>query len=439
VKLYWYNLFKQLSLLIAAALVVGLLVKQPGWVLALALLLYILWSSAQVSKLIAWLRDRTHSVPPESRGIWAEVFDNIYHLQRRNKETQARLQAVLNRIQDSATAIQDAVVMMDSDGNIEWWNPAAEKLLGFQSPDDGGQVITNLLRHPRFISYFKSSNYSDPIQIPSPVNERIQLQLQITLFGNNERIMFGRDVSRIHHLEQMRQDFIANVSHELRTPLTVIVGYLETMTDFADQLPKRWQRPLVQMVQQSKRMENLVSDLLLLSRLETTANEQDHHPIDAASLLETIRQDAIALSGPQQHHIELIIDSHNKLRGQDGEIRSAFSNLIFNAVKYTPAGGRIVIHWWQDNEGIHLSVKDNGIGIDSKHLPRITERFYRADSSRATNTDGTGLGLAIVKHVLLRHEGQLQVDSELGRGSTFSCHFPLSRCVSSTPLYSVPR
>jgi two-component system phosphate regulon sensor histidine kinase PhoR len=235
--------------------------------------------------------------------------------------------------------------------------------------------------------------------------------------------MLVRDVTRIHQLEQMRKDFVANVSHELRTPLTVICGYLETLLDNVEEVNPRWVRALQQMQQQGGRMQTLLNDLLLLAKLEATDYPSDNQPVAVASLLLSITHDAEALSGSKNQQITLDMESDAGLKGSEAELRSAFSNLIFNAVKYTPAEGKIRIRWWSDGRGAHLSVQDSGIGIDSKHIPRLTERFYRVDSSRASNTGGTGLGLAIVKHVLLRHRAALEINSVPGKGSVFICNF----------------
>ena len=371
-----------------------------------------------------WLRHhQPDEAPPDGYGLWGDVFDSIYNLQRRDQRVRGRLQAVIDRVQESTAALKDAVVMLDSDGNLEWWNRAAETLLGLKTPQDSGQPVTNLVRHPRFKEYFENNNYNEPLDIPSPVNDHLRIQLYITRYGNNEHLMLVRDVTRLHQLEQMRKDFIANVSHELRTPLTVICGYLETLLDNVEDVNPRWKRPLSQMQQQGERMQTLLNDLLLLAKLEATDYPSDNQPVPIDALLRSIKGDAQALSGQRNQTITLDVETDVALKGSEAELRSAFSNLVFNAVKYTPDGGSIRIRWWADHLGAHLSVQDSGVGIDNKHLPRLTERFYRVDSSRNANTGGTGLGLAIVKHVLLRHRGHLEISSVLGHGSTFTCQF----------------
>jgi two-component system phosphate regulon sensor histidine kinase PhoR len=419
---------RRLLLLIGACLLLGLLTGEYAWALAAGLAVHLGWTLSQLLRLHKWLQEhRPDEPPPDGYGLWGEVFDSIYHLQRRNQRARGRLQAVIDRVQESTAALSDAVVMLDSQGNLEWWNRAAETLLGLKTPQDSGQSITNLLRDPRFIDYFERGSYLEPLELPSPINDRRRLQFHITRYGNREHLMLVRDVTRLFQLEQMRKDFVANVSHELRTPLTVIAGYLETLLDNVEDVNPRWLRALQQMQQQGGRMQNLLNDLLLLAKLEATDYPSDNQPVAVDLLLLSIKGDAQALSGNRMHRISLEADPHLRLKGSEAELRSAFSNLVFNAVKYSPKESEIRIRWWGDEQGAHLAVQDSGPGIEARHLPRLTERFYRVDSSRASNTGGTGLGLAIVKHVLLRHRARLEIDSRLGQGSTFTCHFPATQ------------
>lgn len=390
-----------------------------GVVLALLLGQH-LW---QLQRLARWLQ-QPNDVPPEANTLWGEVFDGIYHYQRRQKADQQQLTQLLERIQDSSQALRDGVVMIDHNGDLEWWNHAAEKMLGLSAASDRGQPITYLLRHPQFVDYYESQQYLEPLVLPSHITEEHLLEYQITLFGKNERLLLVRDCTKMQRLERMRQDFVANVSHELRTPLTVLSGYLETFSDHAEQLPSHWQRGLTLMNEQSARMEHLVSELLTLSRLETSEFKVEAAPINVVELLTAIRLDALALS--EHHQITLDIDEQLYVRGCVNEVRSAFSNLVFNAVQYTPPGSTIELHWYHDQDGAYLEVKDNGPGIDSQHLKFLTQRFYRVDDSRSSQTGGTGLGLAIVKHVMLRHQGRLHISSS-AHGSCFTCYFPLSQ------------
>ena len=425
-------LVRRLLLILAVTLPVGWLSGQYGWAVAAGLGVYLVWILRELLNLHRWLHDpqAQDTPPPESSGLLGEIFDSIYHLQRRNQRARGRLQAVIERVQDSTAALNDAVIMLDNRGCLEWWNPATEALLGLKTAQDTGQPITNLVRHPDFADYFRQGDFREPLELVSPINDQLHLQFQITLYGNHDHLIVVRDVTRIHQLDQMRKDFVSNVSHDLRTPLTVIVGYLETLLDHADQLSPRWLRAMQQMHGQAHRMQNLLNDLLLLARLECSEFPSDEQPVALAPLLQLILNDARALSSGK-HQISLDLSPAAGLKGSEAELHSAFSNLVFNAVKYTPAEGTINVRWWTDTQGGHLSVEDSGIGIEPRHLPRLSERFYRVDSSRASSTGGTGLGLAIVKHVLMRHGGRLQIQSQPGKGSTFTCHFKPSALVDA--------
>ncbi len=262
------------------------------------------------------------------------------------------------------------------------------------------------------------------MQFPSPTDDAVMLSVRIVPYGENQRLVLARDISRLHRLEQMRRDFVANASHELRTPLTVLGGYLETLADSDDAALRQWQPAIEQMRHQANRMRRLVDDLLLLSRLETDEAPAEPEAVAVPAMLASIREDAELLAGERAHAIELEAEPGLQLRGDYHELRSAFANLVLNAVQHTPAEGRIAIRWYADAGGAHLAVSDTGPGIPPQHLPRLTERFYRVDVGRSRAAGGTGLGLAIVKHVLHRHGGALAIDSRLGRGSTFQCDFP---------------
>ncbi|HEX5843213.1 MAG TPA: phosphate regulon sensor protein PhoR, partial [Pseudomonas sp.] len=321
-------LIRRLLLLVGACLLLGLLSGEYAWALVLGLAGYLGWHLNQLLRLHQWLRTRKgDEAPPDGYGLWGEVFDSIYHLQRRDQKARGRLQAVIDRVQESTAALKDAVIMLDRDGNLEWWNIAAEKLLGLKTPQDSGQQITNLVRDPRFIEYFEGHNYQEPLELPSPVSDRLRLQFHITQYGNREHLMLVRDITRLYQLEQMRKDFVANVSHELRTPLTVISGYLETLLDNVEDVNPRWLRALQQMQQQGGRMQSLLNDLLLLAKLEATDYPSDNQPVAVDLLLLSIKNDAQALSAERHHRISLEADPHLKLKGSEAELRSAFSNL----------------------------------------------------------------------------------------------------------------
>ncbi|MGF2734289.1 phosphate regulon sensor histidine kinase PhoR [Marinobacter sp. DUT-1] len=432
-----HNWSRYLRIIIAGLAIttlVGFIFDRPLWGLTFGLVVYLWWTLVQARRLYHWLANPSGTdEAPQSIGMWGDIFDGLNKLHQNHLRTQDRLRARINRVQESTNAMRDGVIMTDSRGAMEWWNGSAEHLLGFRRNTDQGQYIHNLIRNPSFKSYFDSRDYREPLEINSPAKPHIHLQIQISLFGDDDRLIVAKDVTRLYQLEQMRRDFVGNVSHEMRTPLTVISGYLETLVDHADELPPKWRRAINTMAAQSSRMEALITDLILLSRIETGEQTVDDSLTDVDALIEQICHDAKALSGDKQHEFTIDLTDHRLLRGDESQLRSAFSNLVFNAVKYTPAKGHITVSWTTNREGAHLSVKDTGIGIDPVHIPRLTERFYRADPSRHKDTGGTGLGLAIVKHVLLNHDGNLEIRSRIGEGSEFICHFPRERLVERVP------
>lgn len=389
-----------------------------------AVLIYIGLHLRQIYRLEKWLQAGNELEPPDAHGIWGELYHQLYRRARRNQERERRLRALLNRFQDSAAALPDAIVALTSKGEIEWLNKASTRLLGLRAPHDIGQSITNLVRQPAFAALAQDRVSELPLQIPSPVDSSTHLLIRIVPYGKDERLLIARDVTQLHKLEQIRRDFVANVSHELRTPLTVVSGYLETMADIKD---REWADSINAMRQQTVRMQHIVEDLLLLARLESE-NEDigDRQSVAVPELIEDVVREAHDLS-KGQHVIESKVDLSLLLSGTRNELHSAFSNLVFNAVQYTPAGGRITVTWYADESGAHFEVADTGPGIAAHHVDRLTERFYRVDSARSRELGGTGLGLAIVKHILTRHGATLRIDSELGKGSRFICDFPPNR------------
>ncbi|MDX1451435.1 MAG: phosphate regulon sensor histidine kinase PhoR [Oleiphilaceae bacterium] len=412
---------------VALTILFGLAIGQLAWVLVIALSAYLLWSLRQAIRLHRWLYgEETHDDIPESYGLWGDLFEGLYSVQQQNLATQNSLKSMIERVRSSTNALRDGVIMTNGEGQMDWWNEAAAELFGFRRDKDFGQLITNLVREPTFKKYFERKDYEQALELVSPANPNLILRIHITLFGEEDRLILAQDITRMHHLEQMRRDFVSNVSHEMRTPLTVIHGYIETLQDAAD-LPTKWQRPLKSMADQTRRLEVLVSDLLLLEKYESEDRAQSQKDVSVSKLLEMICSDARLLSGEREHKIRLHCEAHGSLVGEENQLRSAFSNLVFNAVKYTPEKGQIDVLCWQDNRGLHVSVRDTGCGFDPIHIPRLTERFYRADPSRNNQTGGSGLGLAIVKHVLINHDATLEIKSQIDRGSEFTCHFPPHR------------
>ncbi|MBY5960419.1 phosphate regulon sensor histidine kinase PhoR [Marinobacter nauticus] len=430
----WSRYLRLIITALAGTTLVGFYFGEPLYGLLVGLVAYLWWTLIQARRLYQWLGNPSASdEAPQSIGLWGDIFDNLHKLNQNHLLTQDRLRARINRVQESTNAMRDGVIMTDARGAMEWWNGSAEYLLGFRRSTDQGQYIHNLIRNPAFKAYFDTRDYREPLEINSPAKPHIHLQIQISLFGDDDRLIVAKDVTRLYQLEQMRRDFVGNVSHEMRTPLTVISGYLETLVDHGDELPAKWRRAINTMAAQASRMEALITDLILLSRIETGEHTVDDTLTDVDALLNQICHDARALSGDKGHQITVQISDHRLLQGDESQLRSAFSNLVFNAVKYTPPGGAITVAWSTNRDGAHLSVKDTGIGIDPIHIPRLTERFYRADPSRHKDTGGTGLGLAIVKHVLINHDGNLEIRSKVGEGSEFICHFPRERLVERIP------
>lgn len=425
----WTFAKQDLRLLLFFLVIASLIGLGAGYFWSCIFVAFVVFFALQLRSLYLvneWISNRPYDVPPNLNGIWGALLFNVYRAQRQERIVQAEMVGLIDRAQSSLVALAEAVVLIDDQHQIEWWNPAAEKLLGI-SPLDRGRNLLSILRQPSFIEYFNHSEQSpDGIRLQAQMDEERYVQVKLTRFGGESRLLVAYDTTRVHNLEQMRKDFVDNISHELRTPLTVLSGYIETFTD-QDDITPRWKRAFTQMQSQTKRMNALVNDLLLLSNLENNKKVAKNQIIDMANLMNQIFDDARAYNLDYGHTLNLDIDSHCDLIGSDIEIASAFSNLITNAIKYTPPGGIITIGWHEAGDHAFFSVQDNGIGIDPKHLPRLTERFYRVDSARSRQTGGTGLGLAIVKHVLMQHGAHLEITSKENEGSTFTAVFPKER------------
>ena len=425
----WTFSKQDLRLLMFFLLIASLIGFGVGYFWSCVFIAFVVFFALQLRSLYLvndWISNRPYDVPPNLNGIWGALLFNVYRAQRQERIVQAEMVGLIDRAQSSLVALAEAVVLIDDQHQIEWWNPAAEKLLGI-SPLDRGRNLLAILRQPNFIEYFKHSDQApDGIRLQVKMDEEHYVQVKLTRFGGESRLLVAYDITRMHNLEQMRKDFVDNISHELRTPLTVLSGYIETFTD-QDDITPRWKRAFTQMQSQTKRMNALVNDLLLLSNLENNKKVAKNQIIDMANLMNQIFDDARAYNLDYGHTLNLDIDSHCDLIGSDMEIASAFSNLITNAIKYTPKGGIITIGWHEDGDHAYFTVQDNGIGINPKHLPRLTERFYRVDSARSRQTGGTGLGLAIVKHVLMQHGAYLEISSKENEGSTFTAVFPKER------------
>jgi two-component system phosphate regulon sensor histidine kinase PhoR len=416
----WRAELRKLLLVLAASAVLGRISGYTLEMLSLGLAgvagswLWQLW------RMRRWLEDPDQA-PPEGSGIWGLIYDTIYGLQRENREARGRLQSTVDYLRSSFASMRDGVVILTQSGAIEWCNDAAGTLLGLQHPRDRGQPVLNLLRWPAFHEYFLAGEFQTPLQLPRAADSKQILQIEITTFAGGDFLIFARDVTRMVQTEQMRRDFVGNVSHELRTPLTVFKGYLDTIRSSGEFLDKRLQQPLAQMESQVQRMETLLSDLLWLSRIESVREERKSEAVDMCALLEELREE-VQQSNPGRL-VVLDLPCREGVTGDYLELRSAVSNLVINALKYSADEQPVEVSWQRLGERLVLAVRDHGIGISEEHLPRLTERFYRVDDSRSSATGGTGLGLAIVKHVAASNRAELQIDSQPGRGSTFSLVF----------------
>jgi len=418
----WPGFLLRFGLGSAAVLLVGLISGHLLAVLLVATLAVLVYHGRQVMRLERWLRHGRRLRPPNAEGLWGSLYDSLYRLQRRHRQRRLRLARLLRRFRESANAMPDGTVVLRDTGEMQWWNGVAGRYLGLQWPRDQGQRVANLLRHPDFAEYLQRGEWQTAVKVPSPVDARRVLEVRVVPYGEDQQLLLAREVTRLHRLETMRRDFVGNITHELRTPLTVLRGMSEQLSDLESPTADDLRRPLQLMDQQIERMGRLVDDLLLLSRLETAAPDADREPVDVPALLEGLLDEARTLS-EGRHTLSLEADDSLLVEGDESELRSAFSNLFTNALKYTDPSGRIDVRWFVAGGAACLTVADTGRGIPAHHLPRLTERFYRVDGGRATSNGGTGLGLAIVKHVLSRHDAHLEVTSEVGVGSTFSCVF----------------
>lgn len=390
--------------------------------------LYLALHLGYAYRLHRWLRS-DQRVPPEGIGIWQEIFLEFYRLKQRNSRRKRRLKNILSEFQASTAALPDGAVVLDRQGRIVWFNQAAAALLGLRSAQDVGQRIVNLVRHPRFAEYLASRDGENgEVEVPSAVSDDLILSLRLIPYGNDQRLLIARDVSHQKQLEAMRRDFVANASHELRTPLTVLRGYLEMMEEEAgeDRALHHWRQPIREMGEQASRMGRIIDNLLKLARIEAEGLQRKQEVVDVPAMIERLLADRRRTEG-KEPRFETDIDESLCLYGRPVELESIFSNLLANAAQYTPSGGEVYVRWWRDDENAGFQVRDTGIGIESRHIPRLTERFYRVDAGRHEDTGGTGLGLAIVRHCLEHHEGELDIASEPGAGSTFTCRFPRQR------------
>ncbi|MFV0664740.1 phosphate regulon sensor histidine kinase PhoR [Denitromonas sp.] len=419
-----------LAMIAALAIPFAVLVSPLlGSLIALAGLLAMLFRHhAYLARLVRWTQQPVGQSLPQASGLWDLVYSDLNRNVRQASAERAKLGAELDRFRDASQAMPDGVMYLSLTGSIEWINRRAAEDLGLDPKRDRGAPITNLVRQPDFVHYLESGDYSEPFLF-HPIRRRgAALLVQVITFGDGRRMIISRDVTQIERLETMRRDFVANVSHELRTPLTVVSGFIETVLDGLEDVPhEELQRYLTMAHEQAARMQRLIQDLLVLSALETGAPQPVEDVVDAAGLVREVARETEALSAGRH---QVTVDAHDlcRIQGSAKELHSAFANLASNAIRYTPAGGKVHLRWRLLASGAgEFCVEDDGIGIAPEHVPRLTERFYRVDRGRSRETGGTGLGLAIVKHVLTRHQAELKVVSTPGEGSCFCAVLPARR------------
>lgn len=423
--------YRRLSFVVLAAVAMGWLFDNITLALLIAVSIYCFWLQRNVGRLLTWIQDRKNQIAPDPPGVFEDLCREIDYSRERHRKRKKKLANYLKQFRLATRALPDGTVALDESGAVTWANKAAAEYLGIRWPEDAGQRITNLIRKPEIAEFVNSSSNHSNIDIASPTNASRQLNIRLTPFAKGQRLFVARDITQMYRSNEIRRDFVANVSHELRTPITVLRGYLENMAGRRDECPPAWRNPMEQMMEHVIRMQSIVEDLLTLSKLEQSDGSDNPTSVPVAELIADIHRQSQSLNKKFEHIFVLEVDTELKIRGSDKELHSCFSNLIYNAIHYSDKQNLIKIRWYRDNDGAHFSVKDNGQGIEKQHHARLTERFYRVEKSRDRAQGGTGLGLAIVKHVLTRHGAKLNIESELGKGSTFRCDFPVTSIVES--------
>ena len=419
----WQKEIISVLLLLFVSIIAGTITGHLIMLLFLIMLGIIIRMILQINQFEKWISTGGRGKYPKTTGIWEEIYYHVYRLKKQDKQRKKKLGKMVDQFRQSTEALPDAAIVLGINDEIEWANKAARDVFGLHQSDKG-QRIPNLIRFPDFIRYLKLRNYKDSVILPSPVDNRIILEVRVIPYGAGLRLLLAQDITQLKKMERMRKDFVANVSHELRTPLTVLKGYLETLQDLDDEQSPLLTNSFKQMLGQTERMQHLVDDLLLLTKLET--QQKKTHCVDIPALLSQVCAESDVL-GNTPKRIQLTLESSAHIMGEEQELRSAFTNLVGNALKYSQADSLVKVRWFQEQGFIILTIEDNGEGIPKVDIPRVTERFYRVETKRPIKVNGTGLGLAIVKHVLMRHEAHLVITSELHKGSCFSCHFPVKR------------
>jgi two-component system phosphate regulon sensor histidine kinase PhoR len=431
----WRRFLAGTLLLLAGGTLIGWYYGHADWGLLVAAICALAWHVRQLLVFERAMRVGNFDLFRYGDGIWSQIFARFSFLKQRSRKHKRRYRQLLREVRESTNAMPDGGIVLTAEFEIILCNKAAQQLLNLKQRQDRGQRIDNMLRDPQFIQYLKSGVPLEGVEIPSPAQAGNWLLCRVVPYGGDQQLLLVRDITERKRLATMRREFVANASHELRSPLTVISGYLDTLADDPD-VPPAWRSPVAQMRAQASRMNSIVAELLELSSLESSAVGRVEQAVDVAALLASTRK---AYSG-NRHGPELIIncESRAQIMGRAAEIESVITNLLTNAMRHTPSTGLVTLTWRSDADGAELEVRDTGEGIAEEHISRLTERFFRVDPGRSRDDGGIGLGLAIVKHALERHDAELKISSELGKGSVFTCHFPTSR-ISTSPLVPVSR
>jgi len=419
-RLSWKRLVFELILCCIPAAILGAIFGYLPWFLLAAVTGLLVWHFWNLLRLSWWLWVDRSMTPPPGSGSWEPLLYGLHQMQMRNKKRRRELGSLIKRFRSGAESLPDAVILTTEEGTMFWCNGLAQQLLGLRWPDDNGQNILNLLRYPEFTLYLKKRDFTRPHNLV--LNNGRHLEFRVMPYSDQQWLMVARDVTQMHQLEGARRNFFANVSHELRTPLTVLQGYLEMMQEQTLEGAPR-EKALHTMREQTHRMEGLVKQLLTLSKIEAAPTLAMNETIDVPMMLRVVEREAQTLSH-KRHQFTFELDSSLKVLGSEDELRSAISNLVYNAVNHTPEGTQIIVRWQRVPAGAEFSVEDNGPGIGPEHIPRLTERFYRVDKARSRQTGGSGLGLAIVKHAVNHHDSRLDIQSTPGKGTRFSFVIP---------------
>jgi two-component system, OmpR family, phosphate regulon sensor histidine kinase PhoR len=423
-KVYtWKQLLWSSFLVYLPVILLGLLFGYVAEFFIIATITHIIWHYYYLKKLNDWLWVSKSTVLPTGKSVWENAYMGIHNMQQRNRKRSNNLASVISRFREGSEALPDAVVVFNKDGELVWCNRLAQVQLGFKWPDDAGDNITNLIRHPDFVEYLRANTYNEPLDLVSPINSNKVLEFRVMPYAKSQRLLIVRDVTSYRQMDDNRRHFVANVSHELRTPLTVLQGYIEILEMNSD--PGSTQLKTIQVLeQQTARMCSLVDQLMTLSKIEAAPTLDFHESINIPALLAQIENEAVTLGRKKSQSVRFVVDPKLSVIGDEMQLRSAMSNLVHNAINYTPEKGSIKVLWKKLPAGAYFCVMDTGDGIPPEHILHLTERFYRVDASRSRDTGGSGLGLSIVKHALTHYDSRLQIESHVGEGSQFSFVIP---------------